>query len=92
MFEIFQPGISLSWDLIWQSSLFLMLGLAASLANRAPTRPSSSRPGPDDDRCALHATAGPSDPPRRVGDLEATRGEGGRCTANDSHESAPYFG
>jgi len=34
MLEIFQPGISLSWDLIWQSSLFLVIGLAASLAIR----------------------------------------------------------
>jgi len=32
MFGTFQPGISLSWDLIWQSSVFLMMGLAASLA------------------------------------------------------------
>ncbi len=34
MFETFQPGISLTWDLFWQSSVFLAVGLAASLAIR----------------------------------------------------------
>ncbi len=34
MSETFQPGVSLSWDLIWQSSVFLGVGLAASLAIR----------------------------------------------------------
>ena len=34
MLEIFQPGISLTWDLIWQSNLFLVIGLAVSLAIR----------------------------------------------------------
>ncbi len=34
MLEIFQPGMSLTWDLIWQSSLFLAIGIAVSLAIR----------------------------------------------------------
>ena len=34
MLEMLSPGHSLTWDLIWQSSVFLGLGLAASLAIR----------------------------------------------------------
>ncbi len=34
MLENFQPGMSLVWDLIWQSSVLLAGGLAASLALR----------------------------------------------------------
>ena len=30
MFEILHPGASLGWDYLWQSTLFLGLGLAAS--------------------------------------------------------------
>ena len=38
MLEIFQPGMSLTWDLIWQSSLFLAIGIAVSLAIRGRPR------------------------------------------------------
>ena len=39
MLEIFKPGMSLSWDLLWQPFLFLAIGLAASLAlGRRPAR------------------------------------------------------
>jgi beta-lactamase regulating signal transducer with metallopeptidase domain len=34
MVEFLQPGASLRWDLFWQSSLFLAIGLTASLALR----------------------------------------------------------
>src|SRR5271157_5320249 len=34
MLEMLSPGGSLTWDLIWQSSVFLAIGLAASLAIR----------------------------------------------------------
>ena len=32
MFEALGPGVSLGWDYLWQSTLFLGLGLAASCA------------------------------------------------------------
>jgi beta-lactamase regulating signal transducer with metallopeptidase domain len=39
MVEFLQPGTSLSWDLLWQSSLFLAVGLTAGLAlRRHPAR------------------------------------------------------
>ncbi len=39
MLEMFSPGRSLTWDLVWQSSVFLALGLAASvLLRRHPAR------------------------------------------------------
>jgi beta-lactamase regulating signal transducer with metallopeptidase domain len=39
MFETFQPGVSLAWDYLWQSTLFLGLGLTASmLLARRPAR------------------------------------------------------
>jgi beta-lactamase regulating signal transducer with metallopeptidase domain len=39
MLEFLQPGTSLSWDLLWQSSLFLTAGLAASQAlQKTPAR------------------------------------------------------
>src|SRR3954462_5537313 len=34
MLEMLTPGTSLTWDLLWQSCLFLSLGLGASLALR----------------------------------------------------------
>lgn len=34
MLEMFRPGTSLPWDFLWQSCLFLSLGLAASLMGR----------------------------------------------------------
>src|SRR4051812_18232301 len=34
MLEMLAPGTSLAWDLLWQSCLFLSLGLGASLALR----------------------------------------------------------
>ena len=34
MLEMLAPGTSLTWDLLWQSCLFLSLGLGASLALR----------------------------------------------------------
>ena len=34
MFEALTPGVSLAWDYLWQSTLFLSLGLVASLALR----------------------------------------------------------
>jgi beta-lactamase regulating signal transducer with metallopeptidase domain len=39
MFRAFEPGISFWWDLIWQSTAFLTLGIAASAAlSRWPAR------------------------------------------------------
>ncbi|MGC8643839.1 MAG: M56 family metallopeptidase, partial [Isosphaeraceae bacterium] len=39
MIQYVQPGASLSWDLLWQSSLFLAIGLTASLTlRRHPAR------------------------------------------------------
>ena len=39
MLAIFQPGTSLTWDLLWQSSLFLAIGLGTSaLLRRHPAR------------------------------------------------------
>ncbi len=34
MLEMLNPGRSLAWDLFWQSSVFLAIGLAPSLAIR----------------------------------------------------------
>ena len=44
MLAIFQPGTSLTWDLLWQSSLFLAIGLgqAPSSAAIPPGRIASS--------------------------------------------------
>lgn len=43
MSQMFEPGLSLRWDLIWQSTAFLSLGLAASLAlRRCPARAHSA--------------------------------------------------
>jgi hypothetical protein len=39
MFETFRPGVSLAWDYLWQSTLFLGLGLTVSmLLARRPAR------------------------------------------------------
>lgn len=40
MFEMLSPGRSLTWDLLWQSSVFLAIGLAVSLVLRG--RPARS--------------------------------------------------
>ena len=53
MVEFLQPGTSLSWDLLWQSSLFLTVGLGASLALRRSPATGPSRPAPGHDRRAL---------------------------------------
>ncbi len=39
MFDAFRPGGTLAWDYLWQSSLFLAIGLAATVfAARRPAR------------------------------------------------------
>jgi hypothetical protein len=39
MLEVFRPGLSLTWDLAWQATLFLSIGLViAAIAARRPAR------------------------------------------------------